>query len=417
MANPTLVQSGSASLASAASGLTVGTLSSASVAVDDLALAWCAAERASVNPAGPAGWTLLGTAMVSTNSATTIYYKRLVSGDLNATIPFTVSATRRLAGGFVVYRSAADPVISQKAAVNSATTSATANSMTPTVNDSTLLTFYTSVSTSTPFARTFGSYTAGWTERVQISGTAAASSNPFTTIASKDLTGGSGVSQGFSAATISSASEYVEMSIVLAPQATNVNGDATLAGTGTITASGGVGKETGAALAGTGTITPTGVVGARTGATLAGTGTITASGVVGVQGSATLAGTGAISASGTAAAQGFNGSASLAGVGTITASGVVGVVGTATLAGTGSITDAGIVEAVVVPVEGTAVLRGTGTISASGVVHAAPRDITVWALGPYGTNIGVDMLEPEIEVNMIPAGSISLYGPIGATES
>jgi hypothetical protein len=414
MANPTLVQSGSASVASAASSLTVGTLSSSSVAVDDIVIAWCAAERNSVTPVGPSGWTQLGTAMTSTNSSTALYWKRLASGDLNATIPFTVSATRRVAGGFVAYRGAADPVISQQAAVNSATTSATATSMTPSVADSTLLTFYSSVSTSTPFARTFGSYTSGWTERVQISGTAAASSNPFTTIVSKDLTGGSGTSQTFSSATISSASEYVEMSIVVAPQATNVSTTATLAATGSTSATGVVGRSTTATLSGTGSVTATANVGVAGSATLAGTGSITASGVVGVRGSATLAGTGSISASGSAAAQGFNGTASLSGTGTTAATGSVGTQAGASLAGVGAITASGEVTVVVVNVNGTASLAGLGTISASGIVHGAPRDITVTATGPYFTEVSATMLGySKIAVSGPSTDTIEVYGPLG----
>jgi hypothetical protein len=222
MANPTHIQDASASLVSAASTLTIGTVSG--VAVGDLLIAWCSAERASVTPTlsgGTSSWTLLAN-LTNTNHTTGLYYKRIGSGDLSTVVVGNVTSTRRLSGGFVVYRGAVDPVISVKTAVTGATTAAVSNSMTPTVADSTLLTFYTAVSVSTPWIRTFGSYTSGWTERVQISGQAPANSNPFSVILEKNLTGGSGVPQAFSNATISAASEYNEVSIVLAPGTVNV---------------------------------------------------------------------------------------------------------------------------------------------------------------------------------------------------
>lgn len=222
MANPTNIQNASASLVSAASTLTIGTVSGA--AVGDLLIAWCSAERGSITPTmsgGSSAWTLLAN-LTNTNHTTGLYYKRIGSGDLAATVVGNVTSTRRLSGGFVTYRGAVDPVISVKTAVTGATTSAVSNSMTPTVADSTLLTFYTAVSVSTPWIRTFGSYTSGWTERVQISGQAPANSNPFSTMLEKNLTGGSGVAQAFSNSTISAASEYNEVSIVLAPGTVNV---------------------------------------------------------------------------------------------------------------------------------------------------------------------------------------------------
>jgi hypothetical protein len=148
--------------------------------------------------------------------------------------------------------------------------------------------------------------------------------------------------------------------------ATNYNGTATLAGTGSITASGVVGKASTATLAGTGAISATGSVtsGLSGSATLAGTGAISATGVVGKAATATLAGTGAISATGVV---GKAATATLAGTGAITATGTAGtsgaLTGTATLAGTGTITATGVKG-----LRPAATLAGTGAIAASGAV-------------------------------------------------
>jgi hypothetical protein len=152
--------------------------------------------------------------------------------------------------------------------------------------------------------------------------------------------------------------------------ATNYNGTATLAGTGSITASGVVGKAASATLAGTGSISATGVVGKASTATLAGTGAISATGSVtsGLSGSATLTGTGAISATGVV---GKAATATLTGTGAVTATGVVGKVATATLAGTGAITATG-TAGTSGALTGTATLAGTGTITATGVKGLRP---------------------------------------------
>jgi hypothetical protein len=222
MANPTIVQTGSGGVAATAFNVTLGTLTGA--AVGDLVIAWGTAERNSATPVilgGSGAWTLL-TTMTNTNHCTGVYYKRLGSGDLTATIVADLGAVgRRLVGGFISLRGSLDPVYNAKAAVTAATTAFSANAMTPTVADSLLLTLFTSVATGTPFTRTVGTHTSSFVERVQVCGTAAASSNTFTVLATKALTGGTGVAQTFDAATASSASEYNALSIVAAPGTVN----------------------------------------------------------------------------------------------------------------------------------------------------------------------------------------------------
>jgi hypothetical protein len=152
--------------------------------------------------------------------------------------------------------------------------------------------------------------------------------------------------------------------------ATNYNGTATLAGTGSISATGVEGDVATATLAGTGAITATGIVGKVSTASLAGTGAITATGSVtsGLSGSATLAGTGSITATGVV---GKAASVALAGTGAVIATGVVGKPSTATLAGTGAITATGTVGTSGA-LTGTATLAGTGTITATGVKGLRP---------------------------------------------
>jgi hypothetical protein len=196
-----------------------------------------------------------------------------------------------------------------------------------------------------------------------------------------------------------------------------VLGTSTLAGTGTLTATGSVAKLTTSTLTGTGTITATGGVAASTTATLAGTGAITAGGVVGVVGSATLAGTGTIS---TAAATPVTGTATLAGTGAISAAGVVGKVSTSTLAGTGTIT-----ASLGLSVTGTATRTGTGSIVATGVVGLSGSSTLAGtgALGTtntsgfttYSTLTGLGDILPDGLVGVFADGVLTGIGTISST--
>jgi fibronectin-binding autotransporter adhesin len=116
-------------------------------------------------------------------------------------------------------------------------------------------------------------------------------------------------------------------------------------------------------IAGSGTLTTTGVVGKTTTASLAGTGSLTAAGVVGTVASATIAGTGTLTAAGTAAGSGVNGASTLSGTGSLAASGVVGKVSSASITGTGTFTDPGVVGKL-----GSATVAGTGTFTTTKVL-------------------------------------------------
>lgn len=216
MTNPTYITSGGAGVAATSFNVTLGTLSGC--AVGDVVIAWGVAERNSFTPTilgGTSAWTQV-TTTPNTNHTIGLYWKRLSSGDLTMSVVADTGATgRRLAGGYVVYRNSLDPVFNLKTPNTSSVTSFSANAMTPGSNDAVLLTAFTSCAPGSPFARTISGHQSGWTERVQASGTAAASSNPFLAISSKPLTGGSGISQTFDAVTVSSASEYNAFSVVL----------------------------------------------------------------------------------------------------------------------------------------------------------------------------------------------------------
>ena len=135
-----------------------------------------------------------------------------------------------------------------------------------------------------------------------------------------------------------------------------------LDGTGTLTATGTVGKSTGSALVGTGTLTAAGSRSLSTTATLAGTGSLAATGLRGLATTATLAGTSTLTASGIA---GLDTGATLTGTGTLTASGTVGKATTATLVGTGTLTATGSTSSP--GTSGDASRTGTGTLAATGV--------------------------------------------------
>jgi hypothetical protein len=220
MVNPTYEQGGGSGVAATAFTTVLGTLSGA--AVGDVVVAWCAAERNTVVPT-ITGLTGMTNVPLTANSNHTLglYWKRLGSGDLTATLVGDVGATgRRIGGGFIRVRSSVDPVFSVKTNTSSVT-SFTANALTPTIADSLLATLFSLAATATPFVRTMGTHTSGWTERVQFGSTAAASSNVQTALATKPLTGGTGVSQTFDSVVPSSASEYDAVSIVFGPGTVN----------------------------------------------------------------------------------------------------------------------------------------------------------------------------------------------------
>jgi hypothetical protein len=176
-----------------------------------------------------------------------------------------------------------------------------------------------------------------------------------------------------------------------------VTGSSTLSGTGSLTAAGVVGKSTSATVSGTGSFTTTKVLGLNTGATLTGTGSLVSSGVVGKTASVVLTGTGTLQADSTSVA--LSSTALLDGVGTITATGVVSRVTSASLAGTGTISAGGYVS-----FTSTVDLVGTGSIAVSGAVHAADRDITVKVSGPFAE---------YYRITGPTSDTLKLYGPLG----
>ena len=184
-----------------------------------------------------------------------------------------------------------------------------------------------------------------------------------------------------------------------------------LDGTGTLTATGTVGKSTGSALVGTGTLTATGSRSLSTTATLAGTGSLAATGLRGLATTATLAGTGTLAATATVAkssdaslagtgtltgtgAKGSSTGATLAGTGTLTASGIAGLDTGATVAGTGTLTTTGTVgKATTATLAGTGTLTATGSTSSPGTSGDASRTGTgtLAATGVTGTSTGATL--------------------------
>jgi hypothetical protein len=228
--SPTVAQTAGGGLVSAGATLTLGTVGTSGTVnfapvVGDLVLAWGTAERGSSTPVihgGSAVWTSL-VDMANTNHMTGFYWKRLTSADLTMTITADMPGglTRRISGGFVILHHSLDPVYDVRTPVGTGTTSATSDPMTPTVADSLLMTIFTSVATSSPWARNFSAHTNGFAEILEVTGTAAALSNPFSAVATKQLIGGTS-SQTFDAATISAASEYNAISLVFAPGTVNL---------------------------------------------------------------------------------------------------------------------------------------------------------------------------------------------------
>lgn len=185
-----------------------------------------------------------------------------------------------------------------------------------------------------------------------------------------------------------------------------VSGDAALAATGTLTATGTVGKVGAASLAATSTGTATGTVGKVSGSSLAATATQTATGTVGKVGDATLAATATLTATGTVSAAGVSSGASLAVTGTLTAAGVVGKASGASLAVTATQTAAGTVGKV-----SGASLAVTGTLTGAGTVgESSGASLAVTATL---TAAGVVTTGPSSGASLAATAALSATGTVG----
>jgi hypothetical protein len=170
-----------------------------------------------------------------------------------------------------------------------------------------------------------------------------------------------------------------------------VNGPATIAGAGTVTAAASVRVPGSASLAGAGTVSAAGSVRVPGSASLAGAGAVSAAASVQVPGVAAIASAGVLSASsgsttaGTAAPAGAGslsaaasvrvpGSVTLAAAGTLTASGSVRVPGVAALAAAGTLTVTPTVR-----VTGAAALVGAGSLAITIAAVKATSTSTVTA--------------------------------------
>lgn len=161
-------------------------------------------------------------------------------------------------------------------------------------------------------------------------------------------------------------------SVIINPGPSAVTGDASQTATGTVTATGALGRVGAASQTANATVTATGAIGAVAGASLTATAATTAIGILGAISGASLTGVGATTVDGTI---GFGGSATLIGVGTVSTDGTRGAIGAVSLTGTGTTTAAGVRG-----VSGDDSLTGTATVTTGGLMgYAAGASITAVA--------------------------------------
>jgi hypothetical protein len=174
-----------------------------------------------------------------------------------------------------------------------------------------------------------------------------------------------------------------------------VTATASLAGSGTLTATGSPAGSSTAPLTGTGSLAASGAPTATQTAALTGTGTLSATGTAGQNGAATaaLTGSGTLTATGTPR---YTQVITMTGTGALTATGKASTTGTAAISGTGTLTATG------APSSSSAVnLAGSGTLTAvtaaqlnataqltgMGQLTAARADAPAYSSHTYGTAV------------------------------
>jgi len=125
-------------------------------------------------------------------------WKRLSSTDLTSTISVSSDSntSRRMMIGYVVLRNAKDPVAvsTDRISNGNGVLTATHPNITPTTNNTLLMSVAAIFSNVTPYIRTNAS-ASGWTERVNAGSAQTTAINSYLHIATKQVNNGSGVSQ------------------------------------------------------------------------------------------------------------------------------------------------------------------------------------------------------------------------------
>lgn len=183
---------------STASATTVSVTVPAAAQAGDVAYLACHAER-TTDPTGvPAGFTVMESGVINSNSDVWVGRKVLTSGDLGATWTFTQAAGRRMVAGLVVLSGAGtgapDLAWNGAGAAGASDTALETPSVTPTTASPMLLSILLAISTVTPFVRTLTT-PAGWTQDVNVGAPVSTSSDPYLVISHRQITGGSGVAQ------------------------------------------------------------------------------------------------------------------------------------------------------------------------------------------------------------------------------
>jgi hypothetical protein len=199
---PTFVAAGSASVAASTATATVSIPGTAQAG--DLLIVSDTLERNSITAAitvggSTTGVNILRDEMASANMAQTVVWKRLVAGDVGATIAGTTTATRRHGLSYLILRTAGDPILTTSPyQLNGASVFTMQQpSVTPAANNAMLVAIPGAVNnTATPFTLAFTVDTAnGWTLRVSAGSSVTGVANAYSPIATKALTGGAGASQ------------------------------------------------------------------------------------------------------------------------------------------------------------------------------------------------------------------------------
>lgn len=180
------------------SALTVSTVMPGAAIVGDLAICAVSAERGLVPSLTSSGWTVLDATADTTRMASTVAWKRLTAGDLG-TLTAQVETARRMAITVAVIRGGQDLVagdvqVGAFVTTGTSTTTAAFPGITPTAGDALLVAVGAMTPRVEPYQRTW-TPGSGWTERANTGTTSATAINAYSYCATRQVSGGSGVSQ------------------------------------------------------------------------------------------------------------------------------------------------------------------------------------------------------------------------------
>lgn len=353
---------------------------------------------ASTPTATPSGWTLVASSTTVTSCATYVYWMPVAtvqSGTL--TVNFAASGAVRAA---MASYSGADTTTAPAATTSTGgpATAITGPSRTYPGNFIFWANGRSAASTLTVEAAATGTWTAS--EAYENSGTNAI------TVTDGAYTGTTTSLTATSSASVSWNS--VAVGLALAGAAQNFSDNATLAGSGSLTAGGTPGATVPAALSGSGTLSVTVTPQPKSSPALTGSGALSAVVKAGVARTAALTGSGALTAAGAVGSQNFSSSPALTGSGSLSSTVNFKINGTAALTGTGALSAVRRANAF-----GTAALTGSGSLNGAAGGQTVHVNVALGGTGALSAQISSFDPPPVVPPVITPDNSSTLRNITG----